>query len=101
MEPRRYGPFPYTLINRRPKLEWPNGTQDERANIVWIQDYAVQVGLGPIKNRTNEWLGRSDTALILQRKIWERELRALAENEPLKQWIRTERLAAIRTSAND
>jgi allantoinase len=25
MEPRRYGPFPYTPINRRPKLVWPNG----------------------------------------------------------------------------
>jgi peptidoglycan/xylan/chitin deacetylase (PgdA/CDA1 family) len=25
MEPRRYGPFPYTPIYRRPKLKWPNG----------------------------------------------------------------------------
>lgn len=25
MEPRRYGPFPYSPINRRPKLKWPNG----------------------------------------------------------------------------
>ena len=25
MEPRRYGPFPYTPINRRPKLSWPDG----------------------------------------------------------------------------
>jgi peptidoglycan/xylan/chitin deacetylase (PgdA/CDA1 family) len=25
MEPRRYGPFPYVPINRRPKLEWPGG----------------------------------------------------------------------------
>jgi 5,5'-dehydrodivanillate O-demethylase oxygenase subunit len=74
---------------------------DERANIVWIQDYAVQVGLGPIENRKNESLGRSDTALILQRKIWERELTALAESKPLKEWVRTERLSAIRTSAND
>jgi len=27
MEPRRYGPFPYTPINRRPRIEWPNGAQ--------------------------------------------------------------------------
>ena len=27
MEPRRYGPFPYTPINRRPKLIWPNGAR--------------------------------------------------------------------------
>ena len=25
MEPQRYGPFPYTPINRRPKITWPNG----------------------------------------------------------------------------
>ncbi len=27
MEPQRYGPFPYTPINRRPKLSWPNGAR--------------------------------------------------------------------------
>ena len=27
MEPRNYGPFPYTPINRRPKLKWPNGAR--------------------------------------------------------------------------
>ena len=25
MEPQRYGPFPYTPINRRPKITWPDG----------------------------------------------------------------------------
>lgn len=25
MKPQKYGPFPYTPINRRPKLTWPNG----------------------------------------------------------------------------
>lgn len=27
MEPRRYGPFPYTPINRRPKITWPGGAR--------------------------------------------------------------------------
>ena len=27
MEPRHYGPFPYTPINDRPKLEWPGGAR--------------------------------------------------------------------------
>ena len=27
MEPSRTGPFPYTPINRRPKLKWPNGAR--------------------------------------------------------------------------
>ncbi len=25
MQPRRYGPFPYTPISQRPRLSWPNG----------------------------------------------------------------------------
>ena len=27
MEPRKYGPFPYTPINRRPKITWPGGAR--------------------------------------------------------------------------
>ena len=27
MEPRDYGPFPYTPINDRPILKWPNGAR--------------------------------------------------------------------------
>src|SRR5689334_22129011 len=27
MEPRDYGPFPYTPIDDRPKLEWPDGAR--------------------------------------------------------------------------
>jgi hypothetical protein len=46
-------------------------------------------------------LGRSDRALILIRKIWERELQALEQGKPLKQWQRTERLAALHSRAND
>src|ERR1041385_6023532 len=32
MEPRDYGPFPYTPINDRPTLKWPNGAR----LAVWI-----------------------------------------------------------------
>ena len=74
---------------------------DERANIIWIQDYATQVGQGPVELRKHETLGRSDRALILIRKIWERELQALSEDKPLKEWVRSERLAAMHTRAND
>jgi 5,5'-dehydrodivanillate O-demethylase oxygenase subunit len=70
----------------------------ERGNIVWIQDYAVQVGQGPAETRGKEWLGLSDKLIILQRKIWLRELHAMLEDKPLKQWIRTERLAEMRTT---
>jgi nitrite reductase/ring-hydroxylating ferredoxin subunit len=42
-----------------------------------------------------ENLGRSDTALILQRKIWVRELQALTDGAPLTTWHRPERLAQL------
>ena len=70
---------------------------DDKANIVWVQDYAVQVGQGPIELRKYENLGRSDMALILQRKIWVRELQALADGKPLTPWTRTEGLAELRS----
>jgi 5,5'-dehydrodivanillate O-demethylase len=73
---------------------------DERANIIWIQDYATQVGQGPVELRKQEWLGRSDRALILIRKLWERELQALESGAPLKQWVRSERLAGMYSRAN-
>ena len=73
---------------------------DERANIIWIQDYATQVGQGPVELRKQEWLGRSDRALILIRKLWERELQALESGAPLKQWVRSERLAGMYSGAN-
>ena len=50
------------------------------------EDYAVQVGQGTVADRSNETLGRSDVGVFLLRKIWERELRALAEGHPLKNW---------------
>jgi 5,5'-dehydrodivanillate O-demethylase len=52
----------------------------------WVEDYATQVGQGPVADRTNERLGRNDGGVVLLRKIWERELRSLASGRPLKQW---------------
>jgi hypothetical protein len=68
---------------------------DDKANIVWVQDYAVQVGQGPYQLRQKENLGRSDTPLILQRKIWLRELQALADGAPLTAWNRSERIRGL------
>lgn len=50
------------------------------------QDYVAQVGQGSIADRTREHLGRSDLGVILFRKIWQRELRALTGRRPLKKW---------------
>jgi 5,5'-dehydrodivanillate O-demethylase len=58
----------------------------DKISLVHAQDYVAQVGQGARAERTREHLGRSDGGVILFRKIWERELRALAEGRPLKKW---------------
>ena len=67
---------------------------EDRPDIVNIQDHVAQEGQGAIPDRDVERLGRSDTAIILMRKIWLRELRALAEGRPLKTWALPEGLLA-------
>ena len=59
----------------------------DRVGLVHTQDYVAQVGQGRISDRRQEHLGRSDVGVILYRKIWERELRALAEGRRIKKWV--------------
>jgi 5,5'-dehydrodivanillate O-demethylase len=59
---------------------------NDKIALVHAQDYVSQAGQGVVADRTQEHLGRSDVGVILFRKIWERELRALAEGRPLKKW---------------
>lgn len=54
--------------------------------LFWVEDYLSLVGQGAIADRSNERLGRTDVAIILLRKIWERELKKLAAGRPLKKW---------------
>ena len=61
----------------------------DRTSLVNAQDWISQVGQGAIADRTSERLGRTDAGLILFRKLWLRELRALAEGRPLKAWTRS------------
>ena len=58
-----------------------------RIDYVMLEDEIAQTGQGSIANRSNEHLGRSDRGVFLLRKIWERELRNLAEGRPTKQWV--------------
>lgn len=51
-----------------------------------VEDYACQVGQGTIADREGERLGSIDRGTLLLRKIWMRELAALAEGKPLKKW---------------
>jgi len=59
----------------------------DKISLVHTQDYVAQVGQGSRAERRREHLGLSDTGVILFRRIWERELRALADGKPLKTWV--------------
>ena len=64
---------------------------DRTPNLFEVQDFVAQVGQGVIADRENDRLGTSDIGIFLLRKIWERELRALATGRPMKKWVRPER----------
>jgi 5,5'-dehydrodivanillate O-demethylase len=55
-------------------------------NLTHLQDDVTQIGQGIIRDRSQEHLGRSDEHVVLLRKLFEREMRALAEGQPLTQW---------------
>ena len=58
----------------------------QRPDIVSLEDGVAQEGQGRSVDRSKEHLGRSDNTLIFRRKVHLRELRALAEGRPLKEW---------------
>ena len=57
-----------------------------RVHLLFLQDDVAQAGCGLIHERDRERLGRSDVGVIAVRKMWVRELRALASGEPLTEW---------------
>jgi hypothetical protein len=57
-----------------------------REDLVYIQDNVTQIGQGLIADREHEHLGTADSAIILLRKIWQRELKQMATNGTLKDW---------------
>jgi 5,5'-dehydrodivanillate O-demethylase len=57
-----------------------------RPDLVGIQDCVAQMGQPKIEEGPYENLGRSDRGVILWRNMWLRELGALANGRPLKNW---------------
>ena len=52
MKPRTYGPFPYSLISRRPRLQWPNGARVALWVVPNVEIFSLMErpgGLGPGK----------------------------------------------------
>jgi 5,5'-dehydrodivanillate O-demethylase oxygenase subunit len=65
----------------------------DHVHIVRVQDEVAQIGQGVIADRSQEHLGHSDANLVLLRTLWAREMRALAEGRPLKEWTLERSLA--------
>jgi len=68
---------------------------DNNSILTEVEDFATLVGQGAIADRPNEHLGRTDIGLILIRKMYEREMRALAEGQPLTKWRAPEALQVV------
>lgn len=78
-----------------PLQDVPDRTTDS-GRLFNMQDYVSQVGQGRIPDRSAWHMGREDITLNMLRALWTREMRALAEGRPLKQWGRTRRLSVGR-----
>jgi 5,5'-dehydrodivanillate O-demethylase len=51
-----------------------------------VEDYATQVGQGPIAGRGKEMLGSTDVKTVLLRRLWLREVNAMAQGKPMAEW---------------
>ncbi len=65
----------------------PDDVDPPGLGVVMVQDWITQAGQGVIHtNRRKERLASSDATVVTNRKILRRELQAVAEGRPLKQW---------------
>ncbi|MDH7797065.1 MULTISPECIES: Rieske 2Fe-2S domain-containing protein [unclassified Beijerinckia] len=70
------------LFNRK---EYP---EDPLVRLTSAQDYVALVGQGVIANRSRELLGKSDKGVVFLRNLFFREMTALSEQTPTKNWRR-------------
>ena len=65
---------------------------EDRSDVTHLEDEVILSGMGQAdEGPFPDQLGPADAFVITKRKIWERELRALARGRPLKQWKPPER----------
>ncbi len=79
----RYNPADHSekLFREAPYFDFHDTLQ-----LVSAQDYVAQVGQGAIVDRSQERLGKSDAGVILLRNIFRRELDAIKNGQPGKDW---------------
>jgi 5,5'-dehydrodivanillate O-demethylase oxygenase subunit len=68
--------------------------KNQTPSLVTLQDDVALRGQGVIPDREHDCLGSADNSVIMMRNIWSRELKALRDGTPMRQWFRPERLIA-------
>lgn len=58
----------------------------DRPDIIFIQDAVSCIGQGADRDREDDLLGASDRHVAAMRRLWTRELRAIDQGRPVKQW---------------
>ncbi len=63
--------------------------------LVSAQDYVAAIGQGPIADRVNERLGKSDEGIVMLRRTLAREMDALKAGRPIKQWCKLDQTVEL------
>ena len=84
---------PYDAVVRGALDGTVNLHELDRSDIVNVQDDVALAAQPPVGSRPSDRLGRSDIQIIILRRIYARELRALAAGEPLTEWVIPDDLA--------
>lgn len=86
------------LDGKRALKDLANQTEFNWSDLTQLQDCIVLMSLEPMLGREHhEGLGRTDMGIALMRRLWTRELQALAEGRPLTQWQRPDYLWSVAT----
>jgi 5,5'-dehydrodivanillate O-demethylase oxygenase subunit len=78
--------------------EYPD---DPLIQITSAQDYLAAIGQGTVADRANEMLGRSDAGIALLRRLFLRELDAIAAGQPTKRWCRLAEAVKLTSSLSE
>lgn len=58
----------------------------DHPRFVLIEDAVAQGGQAAIVDRSKEYLGKTDVCIVRMRRLFDRELRAIADGKPGKEW---------------
>jgi 5,5'-dehydrodivanillate O-demethylase len=86
VEGRKTKETPIQVSNRIFAGETTLAENKDHYLLVEIEDILTQVSQGPIVDRSDEILGRTDFGVLFLRHIWTRELEALRQGRPTKSW---------------